>query len=134
MPPHGVQSRKPPSAWTVAGLEVMRDCLRDEAFLCQAIPATGTYADGTKRVRQGDTEFSSMTALGAMAEEAICPAISVVPIDKDIPLPLAALVGCGVTTGVGAVIKTAKVPPGASVAIFGCGGVGLCCWPLRTPQ
>ena len=100
-------------------------CLRDEAFLCQAIPATGTYADGTKRVRQGDTEFSSMTALGAMAEEAICPAISVVPIDKDIPLPLAALVGCGVTTGVGAVIKTAKVPPGASVAIFGCGGVGL---------
>lgn len=100
-------------------------CLRDERFLCQAIPAIGLYADGTKRVRQGDTEFFCMTALGAMAEEAICPAMSVVPIEKDIPFQLAALVGCGVTTGVGSVIKTAQVEPGSRVAIFGCGGVGL---------
>ena len=100
-------------------------CNRDESHLCQAIPPIGVYADGTKRVRQGDTEFFCMTSLGAMAEEAICPAISVIPIDKDIPLQLAALVGCGVTTGVGSVIKTAKVPPGSNVAIFGCGGVGL---------
>jgi S-(hydroxymethyl)glutathione dehydrogenase/alcohol dehydrogenase len=60
-----------------------------------------------------------------MAEEVVCPAINVVPIDKDIPLTIAALVGCGVTTGVGAAIKTAQVTPGSSVAVFGCGGVGL---------
>ncbi len=51
----------------------------------------------------------------------------VIPIDKSVPLAQAALIGCGVLTGVGAVINTAKVEPGASVAVFGCGGVGLNC-------
>jgi S-(hydroxymethyl)glutathione dehydrogenase/alcohol dehydrogenase len=70
------------------------------------------------------TSLAAMTALGNMAEEVVCPGISVVPIDRDIALSKAALVGCGVTTGVGAAIKTAQVQPGSTVAVFGCGGVG----------
>jgi S-(hydroxymethyl)glutathione dehydrogenase/alcohol dehydrogenase len=53
------------------------------------------------------------------------PAEAVVPIDRSVPFEVAALVGCGVMTGVGAVINTAKVEPGASVAVIGCGGVGV---------
>ena len=60
-----------------------------------------------------------------MAEYAVVPSACVIAIDKDLDMKAAALVGCGVSTGVGAVIKTAKVPPGATVAVFGCGGVGL---------
>jgi S-(hydroxymethyl)glutathione dehydrogenase/alcohol dehydrogenase len=60
-----------------------------------------------------------------MAEEAVVPATSAVKIDADLPLDKAALVGCGVMTGVGAANNTARVTPGTSVAVFGCGGVGL---------
>jgi S-(hydroxymethyl)glutathione dehydrogenase/alcohol dehydrogenase len=101
-------------------------CLRDEANLCIALPPGGTQLDGTSRLHLNGTDLAAMTALGNMAEEVVCPAISVVAIDKDIPLEKAALVGCGVTTGVGAATKTAQVAAGESVAVFGCGGVGLC--------
>ena len=101
-------------------------CLRGETHLCIAMPPTGRQLDGTSRLHLGDLELGAMTALGNMAEEVVCPAICVVPIDKDVPLQVAALVGCGVTTGVGAAIKTAQVQPGSTVAVFGCGGVGLC--------
>ena len=100
-------------------------CLRDEAHLCIALPPGGLQLDGTSRLHLGDKDLFAMTALGNMAEEVVCPAMNVVPVDKDIPLEIAALVGCGVTTGVGAAIKTAEVAPGSSVAVFGCGGVGL---------
>ena len=80
----------------------------------------------TSRLHLGERDLGAMTALGNMAEEVVCPSICVVPIDKDVPLQVAALVGCGVTTGVGAAIKTAQVQPGSTVAVFGCGGVGLC--------
>jgi S-(hydroxymethyl)glutathione dehydrogenase/alcohol dehydrogenase len=60
-----------------------------------------------------------------MAEYAVVPSACVIAIDRDIDFKAAALVGCGVSTGVGAVINTAKVPTGATVAVFGCGGVGL---------
>jgi S-(hydroxymethyl)glutathione dehydrogenase/alcohol dehydrogenase len=62
---------------------------------------------------------------GSMAEYATVSAENLIRIDPKIPLDCAALVGCGVTTGVGAVFNTAKVQPGSSVAVFGCGGVGL---------
>ncbi len=55
------------------------------------------------------------------------PEVAAVPIDRDIPFPQAALLGCGVATGVGAAINTARVQPGTTVAVFGCGGVGLNC-------
>src|SRR5258706_2566872 len=62
---------------------------------------------------------------GVMAEYATLSVDNVVKIDPAIPLDRAALVGCAVTTGVGAVFNTARVEPGATVAVFGCGGVGL---------
>ena len=101
-------------------------CLRGEMHLCTAIAPTGRQLDGTSRLHLGEKELGAMTALGNMAEEVVCPAMCVVPIEKDIPLTVAALVGCGVTTGVGAAIKTAEVQPGSTVAVFGWGGVGLC--------
>ncbi len=92
---------------------------------CEAGIPHGRMLDGTSRVTKGDEELLVMQFLGCMAEEAVVPAISAVVIDKEIPFEKAALVGCGVMTGVGAVINTAGVHPGASVAVFGCGGVGL---------
>lgn len=69
--------------------------------------------------------MNRLNGLGTFATETIVPQDVVIPIDKEIPLPQAALVGCGVMTGVGAALNTAKVQPGKSVAVFGCGGVGL---------
>lgn len=74
---------------------------------------------------QGDTVVGSMTGCGTFAEETIVPAMAAIPIDDDIPLDVAALVGCGVTTGVGAALNGAKVTHGSSVAVIGCGGVGI---------
>jgi S-(hydroxymethyl)glutathione dehydrogenase/alcohol dehydrogenase len=99
--------------------------VRGEAFLCRAMPRGGTMADGTSRLKLGDKPLAAFCSLGNMAEYVVCPAISVVPISKEIPLQAAALIGCGVTTGVGAALNTAKVKPGSTVAVFGCGGVGL---------
>ena len=69
--------------------------------------------------------MDKFNGLGTFSTETIVPQDVVIPIDKEIPLPQAALVGCGVMTGVGAALNTAKVQPGKSVAVFGCGGVGL---------
>jgi S-(hydroxymethyl)glutathione dehydrogenase/alcohol dehydrogenase len=100
-------------------------CVRGEAFLCRATPRGAGMLDGTSRVRMGDKRPAVFCSLGNMAEQVVCPSISVVPIAKDVPLKVAALIGCGVTTGVGAAINTAKVKPGSTVAVFGCGGVGI---------
>jgi S-(hydroxymethyl)glutathione dehydrogenase / alcohol dehydrogenase len=100
-------------------------CVRNEAFLCRATPRGGMMADGTSRLKLGDKPLAVFCALGNMAEHVVCPAMSVVPIAKDVPLKVAALIGCGVTTGVGAAINTAQVKPGSTVAVFGCGGVGI---------
>ena len=102
-------------------------CVRGEPYLCRAIPPTGRQADGTSRLHWNGKDLGAFTALGCMAEEAVVPAISVVKIEQNVPARVAALIGCGVTTGVGAAIKTAQVKPGATVAVFGCGGVGLSC-------
>ncbi len=99
-------------------------CVRGEAFLC-AVPRGGKMLDGTARLKLGGTELAAMCSLGNMAEEVVCPSINVVKISKKVPLRAAALVGCGVTTGVGAALNTAKVEPGSTVAVFGCGGVGI---------
>src|SRR5262245_30553629 len=81
--------------------------------------------DGSTRVRLGGKELQSFSARGAMAEEVVAPARSVVKLPADAPLDKAALIGCAVLTGVGAVLNTAQVPPGSAVAVFGVGGVGL---------
>lgn len=102
-------------------------CDRDEHHLCQSADRTlGKMLDGTARVHRSTGEdLNTMMMTGCMAEESIVPAANCVRIDKDIPFTVAAFVGCGVMTGVGAATKTAEVKPGSTVAVVGCGGIGL---------
>lgn len=100
-------------------------CHRKEPQFCSVGEPNGKMLDGTSRTRMGDSELNVMQFLGCMAEYAVVPAISAVRIAREIPLDKAALVGCGVMTGVGAALNTARVTPGSSVAVFGCGGIGL---------
>lgn len=80
---------------------------------------------GLPRFKQGDTDLFGMAGTGTFAEEMVLPEQAVVKIDKDVPFEIASLIGCGVTTGVGAAINTAKVEPGSTCVVFGCGGVGI---------
>lgn len=104
-------------------------CRRGEGFLCaegQAISNASTMLDGTCRIFAEDgTALHQMSALGTFSEEIVVPARSVVPIHESLDLKLAALLGCGVLTGVGAATRTASIQRGDSVAVIGCGGVGL---------
>ncbi len=100
-------------------------CIHDEPYLCNVAKVDGNLLDGTSRARMNGDYIAVMSFLGNMAEYAVVPSICVVPIEKDVSFQAAALVGCGITTGVGAAIKTARVAPGATVAVVGCGGVGL---------
>jgi len=100
-------------------------CLRSEPYLCLESVPTGKMLDGTARHHLDGKDINVMQFLGNMAEYSVVPSICVVAIDKDIDFKAAALVGCGVTTGVGAALKTAQVKPGSTVAVFGAGGVGL---------
>ena len=99
------------------------ECRRGLPFLCL------TYliqAATTPRFRLGDgTPAFGMAGCGTWAEEMVVPWQAVIPVADDVPFEYAALLGCGIPTGVGAVVNTAKVVPGTSVAIVGCGGVGL---------
>lgn len=100
-------------------------CDRAEPHLCQQNKGHGGLLDGSSRVRMDGKEIAVMSFLGNMAEYCVVPSVCLVAIDKSYDFKAAALVGCGVTTGVGAAIKTAGVRPGSTVAVFGCGGVGL---------
>ncbi|MBV1877616.1 MAG: Zn-dependent alcohol dehydrogenase [Pseudomonadales bacterium] len=100
-------------------------CIRSEPYLCLASKPDGKMMDGTARVHVGDEDINVMQCLGNMAEYAVVPDICLAKIDKEHDMKAAALVGCGVTTGVGAALKTAEVKPGSTVAVFGAGGVGL---------
>jgi NDMA-dependent alcohol dehydrogenase len=104
-----------------------RFCVAGRPVLClEQGKALTTPLEGTTRAH--DTKGAPLgifSGCGAMAEYATVSAENLIKIDPKIPLDCAALVGCGVTTGVGAVFNTAKVEPGSSVAVFGCGGVGL---------
>jgi len=100
-------------------------CHRLQPQFCSAGEPNGLMLDGTTRAHMGDTDLNVMQFLGCMAEYCVVPAISAVKIAKDIPFDKAALVGCGVMTGVGAALNTAQVTPGSRVAVFGCGGIGL---------
>jgi Zn-dependent alcohol dehydrogenase len=104
------------------------ECRRDLTQLCSRMwPAMGTggLLDGTPRLsRDGDPVFH-YSFLSTFAEACVVPERSCIPIPDDVPFDVAALVGCAVTTGVGAVWRTAGVRPGDRVAVIGCGGVGL---------
>jgi len=87
--------------------------------------STGRLADGSSRLSRNGTELHHFNAVSSFAEYAVVPESAAVAIRKDVPLDAAALVSCAVITGCGAVLNTAGVEEGASVAVWGCGGVGL---------
>ena len=91
--------------------------------VCERSPAV----DRKPTVGETEEPMNQMAGLGTFGSHTVVPEVAAVPIDKDVPFAQAALVGCGVTTGVGAAINTAHVQPGTTVAVFGCGGVGLNC-------
>jgi S-(hydroxymethyl)glutathione dehydrogenase/alcohol dehydrogenase len=99
-----------------------RWCQGGQPNLC--ITHLGTSA-GTPRFRAGGTDLYAMAGVGCFAEQVVVHASAAVRIDDDVPLDVAALIGCGVTTGAGAVFNAAQVEPGATVAVVGLGGVGL---------
>ncbi len=104
-----------------------RYCVTGRPQLCdQAARAVTTLPDGTVPVYDSAGEpLNVFSGCGVMAEHATLHVDSVVKIDPEIPLERAALIGCGVMTGVGAVINTARVEPGSTAVVFGAGGVGL---------
>lgn len=96
-------------------------CLRDQSNLCE----TSLGLSMTPRVRRADgTQVSCMTGLGTFAETMTVDESSLVKVQTDLAPEQLALIGCGVTTGVGAALNTARVQPGSTVAVIGCGGVG----------
>jgi Zn-dependent alcohol dehydrogenase len=104
------------------------ECLRDLPQLCSTVwPAMGTggLMDGTPRLSRDGEPVFHYSFLSTFADACVVPERSCVPIPDDVPFDVAALVGCAVTTGVGAVWRTARVRPGDRVAVIGCGGVGL---------
>ena len=103
-------------------------CQHDQGYLCERAStgmATGGLLDGTTRMKSGDQALRQMASSGTFSEVTIVPAIGVVKIPDDLDLKVAALIGCGVLTGVGAAMNTADIQPGDTVAVIGCGGVGL---------
>jgi Zn-dependent alcohol dehydrogenase len=106
-----------------------RACRNGEVTLCEPsgeYAYRGTMLDGTMRLQSADgSSLKHFNFVSCFAEYAVVPEASAIPIPRELPLWEAALVGCGVITGFGAVRNVAKVKPGESVCVIGCGGVGL---------
>lgn len=100
-------------------------CVNGRPHLCVDRGACQRRANEPPRIRQGEETIHQYADLAAFAEAMLLHCRAVVKIDPDIPLDRAALVGCAVTTGVGAALNTARVEPGSSVVVFGAGGVGV---------
>ncbi len=99
-------------------------CLTGRTHLCQNRPMRNPKTDPPK-LRMNGTPVNQFASISGYAEKMLMHEHAIVKITPQMPLDKAALIGCGVTTGVGAVLNTAKIEPGSSVAVFGCGGVGL---------
>ncbi|MGB0237578.1 MAG: S-(hydroxymethyl)glutathione dehydrogenase/class III alcohol dehydrogenase [Cycloclasticus sp.] len=103
-------------------------CKSGKTNLCQAIRSTqgqGLMPDGTTRFSKNGQPIYHYMGTSSFAEYTVLPEISLAKINKAAPLDKVCLLGCGVTTGLGAVLNTAQVEPGSTVAIFGLGGIGL---------
>lgn len=103
-------------------------CTSGKTNLCQRIRATqgkGLMPDGTSRFSKDGKPIFHYMGTSTFAEYTVLPEISLAKVSKEAPLDKVCLLGCGVTTGIGAVLNTAKVEPGASIAVFGLGGIGL---------
>jgi len=103
-------------------------CLSGKTNLCQAIRVTqgqGVMPDGSSRFSLGGKKLFHYMGTSTFANYTVVPEIALAKIRADAPFDKVCYIGCGVTTGIGAVINTAKVEPGANVVVFGLGGIGL---------
>ncbi|VAX35365.1 S-(hydroxymethyl)glutathione dehydrogenase [hydrothermal vent metagenome] len=103
-------------------------CLSGKTNLCQAVRSTqgrGLMPDGTSRFSLNNKDIFHYMGVSTFAEYTVLSEISVAKINKTAPLDKVCLLGCGITTGIGAVLNTAKVTAGSTVAVFGLGGIGL---------
>ena len=103
-------------------------CLSGKTNLCSAVRATqgkGLMPDGSRRFSLNGTEINHYMGTSTFSEYTVVPEVSLAKVSKAAPLEKICLLGCGVTTGIGAVLNTAKVEPGSTVAVFGLGGIGL---------
>ena len=103
-------------------------CLSGKTNLCQAIRETqgrGVMPDGSSRFSAGGDTIYHYMGTSTFANYTVLPEIAVAKIRSDAPFDKVCYIGCGVTTGLGAIINTAKVEPGANVVVFGLGGIGL---------
>ena len=107
---------------------VCKFCTSGKTNLCQAIRATqgrGLMPDGTSRFSLNGKQILHYMGTSTFSEYTVMPEIALAKINPKAPLDKVCLLGCGITTGIGAVLNTAKVEPGATVAVFGLGGIGL---------
>ena len=105
-----------------------KSCLSGKTNLCTAIRDTqgrGVMPDGTSRFSRGGETIHHYMGTSTFANYSVMPEIAVAKIREDAPFDKVCYIGCGVTTGVGAVVNTARVEPGANVVVFGLGGIGL---------
>jgi len=103
-------------------------CLSGKTNLCQAVRVTqgqGVMPDGSSRFSLGGNKLFHYMGTSTFANYTVVPEIALAKIRADAPFDKVCYIGCGVTTGIGAVINTAKVEPGANVVVFGLGGIGL---------
>ena len=110
-------------AW-VASCGRCRRCASGQAWACPAgndVP----FHEPSAPLRRGDQGVAQFLGLGTFAERVVVPQTAVVPIPRDVPFDVAALIGCAVSTGTGAVFHNARLRPGDSAVVLGCGGVGL---------
>jgi S-(hydroxymethyl)glutathione dehydrogenase / alcohol dehydrogenase len=99
-----------------------RTCLHGQPNLCMVKTLS---AFGNPRFEAGGEKYFGMAGTGTFADETVMPQEALIAFDADVPFDIGALIGCGVMTGVGAAINTAQITPGSSVAVIGCGGVGI---------
>ncbi len=103
-------------------------CASTKTNLCQSIASTlwtGYMPDGTRRFSKNGSPIFHYMGCSTFSEYTVVPEIALAKINRAAPLDKVCLLGCGVTTGIGAVLNTAKVEPGSTVAVFGLGGIGL---------
>jgi S-(hydroxymethyl)glutathione dehydrogenase / alcohol dehydrogenase len=105
-----------------------KSCLSQKTNLCTAIRSTqgrGLMPDGTSRFSIGKTKIHHYMGCSTFSQHTVLPEIALAKVRDDAPFDKICYIGCGVTTGIGAVLYTAKVEPGANVVVFGLGGIGL---------
>lgn len=100
-------------------------CLNGSPSICANPESTDRTKEMAPRISMGGRAVGQFMRLGAFAEQILVHQNAIAKVSRDIPFDRAALIGCGVTTGLGAVFNTARVEPGSTVAVFGCGAIGL---------